>query len=358
MTPGGVFDPARLKQELADQERFQEDPNFWNQKEHSQKVLSTIRKLRAKIDPWEELVTKVKDLDDIYKMALEEKDESMTGDLEANLKELEGQISKMKILELLSEENDMASAFVNIHAGAGGTESCDWASMLMRMYIRWGERRKYKVDIVDILEAEGGVKSVSLEITGVMAYGYLRSEAGVHRLVRISPFDSNSRRHTSFVSVEVTPVIDDDIEVDIKDDDIRIDTYRAQGAGGQHVNKTDSAVRITHFPSGVVVQCQNERSQHKNKDLAFKMLRSRLYDYYKAKQDAEKLKNSPQKKAIEWGSQIRSYVFQPYTMVKDHRTKFEMGNVQAVMDGDIDGYMEEYLKWIWLGCPDRGASED
>lgn len=358
MTLGGVFDPARLKQELADQERFTEDPDFWNQKEHSQKVLAAIRRLHARIDPWEEMVTRVKDLDDIYALASEEKDESMTADLLATLEELEKKLGEMKILELLSGENDMASAFVNIHAGAGGTESCDWASMLMRMYIRWAEKKKYKVDVVDLQEAEGGVKSCTLEIQGEMAFGLLRSENGVHRLVRISPFDANARRHTSFVSLEVSPIVDDSIDIDIKDDDIRIDTYRSQGAGGQHVNKTDSAVRITHFPTGIVVQCQNERSQLKNKETAFKVLRSRLYDYYKAKQDAERLKNSPQKKAIEWGSQIRSYVFQPYTMVKDHRTKHEMGNVQAVMDGEIDGFIQEYLKWIWLGCPDRGASGD
>jgi peptide chain release factor 2 len=251
------------------------------------------------------------------------------------------------VLELLSDEADPFDAYLDIHAGAGGTEACDWASMLLRMYTRWAERRKFKVEVVDLLEAEGGVKSATLQISGEFAYGYLKAENGVHRLVRISPFDSAARRHTSFTSVSIHPVIDDTITVDIKDDDLRIDTYRAQGAGGQHVNKTDSAVRLTHLPTGIVVQCQNERSQHKNKATAMGILKSRLYEHYKLEQDKEMAKYTAGKKAIEWGSQIRSYVFQPYTMVKDHRNKHETGNVNAVMDGDIDDFMEEYLKFSW-----------
>jgi peptide chain release factor 2 len=219
--------------------------------------------------------------------------------------------------------------------------------MLLRMYTRWAERRKFKVEVVDMLEAEGGIKSATLQISGQYAYGFLKSENGVHRMVRISPFDSAARRHTSFTSVAIHPVVDDTIEVDIKTDDLRIDTYRAQGAGGQHVNKTDSAVRITHLPTGIVVQCQNERSQHKNKATAMSMLKSRLYEYYKAEHDKEMAKYSADKKAIEWGSQIRSYVFQPYTMVKDHRTKHETSQVQNVMDGDIDGFIEDYLRSAW-----------
>ena len=219
--------------------------------------------------------------------------------------------------------------------------------MLYRMYTRWAERHDFKVEIADLLEAEGGIKSVTIQVEGDYAYGYLKCESGIHRLVRISPFDANARRHTSFVSVYVSPVIDDSIEIDIKPEDIRIDTYRSSGAGGQHVNKTDSAVRITHFETGIVVQCQNERSQIKNRAMAMKVLRSRLYEYYKAKQEEEKEKNAQEKKEMAWGSQIRSYVFQPYTMVKDHRTKAEVGNIQSVMDGNIDYFIEEYLKLLW-----------
>lgn len=293
------------------------------------------------------MVKKVEDLSEFYTMAIEENDPTLEVDVEEALKEGETIYERLEILELLSEETDPLDTYVSIHAGAGGTEACDWASMLFRMYSRWAESRGFKVDVVDMLEAEGGLKSVTVEIKGEFAHGYLKGENGVHRMVRISPFDSAARRHTSFASVDVSPVIDDTIVVDIKDDDIRIDTYRAQGAGGQHVNKTDSAVRITHFPTGVVVQCQNERSQFKNKDTAFKLLRSRLYDYYKAQRDAEVQKGLDDKKAIEWGSQIRSYTFQPYTMVKDHRNKHEVTNIQGVMDGQIDSFLEEYLKSVW-----------
>jgi peptide chain release factor 2 len=250
-------------------------------------------------------------------------------------------------MELLGDELDGNKAFLTIHSGAGGTEACDWVSMLLRMYSRWIERNNYKSEIIDILEAEGGIKSVTLQINSDNSYGYLKGETGIHRLVRISPFDSSSRRHTSFASVYVSPVIEDDVEVDIKPDEIRIDTYRAQGAGGQHVNKTDSAVRITHLPTNIVVQCQNERSQHKNKANAMKVLKSRLYEHYKKQQDEELEKKSQEKKDISWGNQIRSYVFHPYNMVKDHRTKYETGNTQAVMDGELTTFIEEYLKWKW-----------
>ncbi len=258
---------------------------------------------------------------------------------------LEQTFENLNTLELLSEETDGLNAFVTIHSGAGGTEACDWASMLYRMYSRWVERKGFKMTLLDILEAEGGIKSVSVQINGDYAHGLLKGEGGIHRLVRISPFDSNARRHTSFASVYVSPVIDDSIEVDIKPEDVRIDTYRSSGAGGQHVNKTDSAVRLTHLESGLVVQCQNERSQTKNKDTAFKILRSRLYEYYRQKQQEEQAKNAAEKKDIGWGSQIRSYVFHPYTMVKDLRTRAETGNIQAVMDGDIDQFIEEYLRY-------------
>lgn len=242
---------------------------------------------------------------------------------------------------------DSNGAFLTIHSGAGGTEACDWVSMLLRMYSRWIERNNYKSEIIDILEAEGGIKSVTLQIKNDFAYGYLKGESGIHRLVRISPFDSSARRHTSFASVYVSAVIDDDVDIEIKPDEIRIDTYRAQGAGGQHVNKTDSAVRITHLPTNIVVQCQNERSQHKNKANAMKVLKSRLYEHFKNEQDKEREKHAQEKKDISWGNQIRSYVFHPYNMVKDHRTKHETGNTQAVMDGELGKFIEEYLKWNW-----------
>jgi len=245
---------------------------------------------------------------------------------------------------------------MTIHSGAGGTEACDWVSMLLRMYTRWAERRGYSVDIVDILEAEGGIKSVTVQVNGPYAYGYLKAETGIHRLVRISPFDSNARRHTSFASAFCFPVLDDTIDVDIRPEDLRIDTYRAGGAGGQHVNKTDSAVRITHLPTGTVVQCQNERSQYKNKAFAMKVLRSRLYEFYKGERDKEREKMTQEKKDISWGNQIRSYTFQPYTLVKDHRTKHEVGNIQAVMDGEIDSFIEEFLKQQRRGR--HGAAPD
>jgi len=242
---------------------------------------------------------------------------------------------------------DEADAFLTIHSGAGGTEACDWVSMLLRMYTRWAELQEFSVETLDLMEAEGGIKSITLQVKGLYAYGLLKGETGVHRLVRISPFDSGGRRHTSFASVYSSPVLEDDIEIEIRPEDLRVDTYRSSGAGGQHVNKTDSAVRITHLETGIVVQCQNERSQHKNRAMAMKILRSRLYEYYRDKQEEEKEKKSAEKKEIAWGSQIRSYVFQPYTLVKDHRTKYEVGNINSVMDGFIDPFIEEYLKFQW-----------
>ena len=323
------------------------DPSFWNDQGRAQKVMAGIKRLKDRIDPWMALIKELDDLNVLYELAVEEGDQSLEGEVKDTYRRVKDQYESRRVLELLSGEADGLDAFVDIHAGAGGTESEDWASMLLRLYTRWAERHKFKVEVVDLLEAEGGVKSATLQISGQNAYGFLKSENGVHRMVRISPFDAAARRHTSFTSVAVHPVIDDTIEVDIKPDDLRIDTYRAQGAGGQHVNKTDSAVRITHLPTNIVVQCQNERSQHKNKATAMSMLKSRLYEYYKAEQDKEMAKYSADKKAIEWGSQIRSYVFQPYTMVKDHRTKHETSQVQNVMDGDIDSFIEDYLRSAW-----------
>ncbi len=347
MQHGGIFDPDRIKLEIRELEEKSYDENFWNDRKEAEKVLSEIKRKKEIYEPWEDLLNSISDTKELLELALEEGDESQEKDIRESCSEIENKFSEMKTLQLLSGEMDHASAFMTIHSGAGGTEACDWVRMLYRMYTRWAERKDFKLDIVDLLEAEGGIKSVTIQLTGSYVHGYLKSESGIHRLVRISPFDSNARRHTSFASVHISPVIDDDIEIDIKPDDIRIDTYRAQGAGGQHVNKTDSAVRITHFETGIVVQCQNERSQHKNKANAMKVLKSRLYEYYREKQDEENEKYAQEKKDIAWGSQIRSYVFQPYTMVKDHRTKLEIGNIQSVMDGNIEPFIEEYLNYVW-----------
>jgi peptide chain release factor 2 len=292
----------------------------------------------------------VRDADDtkeLFDIALSEKDESFDKDISESIASLGSRYLELKTIQLFWEEMDEACSFLTIHSGAGGTEACDWVSMLYRMYTRWAEKKGFSVEIIDILEAEGGLKSVTIQIDGNFAHGYLKGESGIHRLVRISPFDANARRHTSFASVYISPVIDDNIKIDIRPEDLRIDTYRASGAGGQHVNKTDSAIRITHIETGIVVQCQTERSQHKNRANAMKMLKSKLYEYYKEKQEEENEKYSKEKKDIAWGSQIRSYVFQPYTMVKDHRTKYETGNIQSVMDGNIEQFIEEYLKFIW-----------
>ena len=321
--------------------------------------MGDIKALKSRIEPWKELVAAVEDTEALYELAVEGKDESLEEEIRTSIDDIRAKFEKQSVLNLLSDEVDRNGAYLTIHAGAGGTEACDWAQMLFRMYSRWCERHNYKVEVVDILEAEGGVKSVTAEIKGDYAYGYLKSEAGVHRLVRISPFDANARRHTSFSSVYVFPVLDDSIEVEIRPEDLRVDTYRSGGAGGQHVNTTDSAVRFTHIPTGIVVACQTERSQTMNRQTAMNMLRARLYEYYRAEKEKENAKFSQEKKDISWGNQIRSYVFQPYTMVKDHRTKHEVGNIQSVMDGNIDEFIETYLQLKWKGlASDIGSDDD
>ncbi len=299
------------------------------------------------LDNWKKFQKQIEDSETLWSIASEENDEQVLSDLESELAQLSSDVRGEELKMMLSSDQDPMNAIVNIHAGAGGTEAQDWVEMLLRMYLRWAEKKNFKTSIIDYLPGdEAGVKSVSFTIEGEYAYGYTKAEIGIHRLVRISPFDASARRHTSFASVFVYPEVDDEIKIDIKDDDLRIDTFRSGGKGGQHVNKTDSAVRITHLPTGIVVQCQNERSQHKNKAMAMKYLKSRLYER-ELQQKNEKIdEENKQKKDIAWGSQIRSYVLHPYKMVKDHRTNLENGNAQKVLDGDIDDFIQAYLMYI------------
>jgi peptide chain release factor 2 len=309
--------------------------------------MGELKALKNRYEPWKALYGEIEDLRALYDLATEAGEEAEAPAIEAELRGLSARYERQNIFELMGGEVDRNGCFLSIHSGAGGTEACDWSQMLYRMYLRWAERKGFAVEEVDRLEAEGGIKSATCRIDGDYAYGYLKGESGVHRLVRISPFDSNARRHTSFASAYIFPVIDDTIEVDIRPEDLRVDTYRSGGAGGQHVNKTDSAVRFTHLPTGIVVACQNERSQIKNRQIAMSMLKARLYEYYRQEKERENERFAQEKKDISWGNQIRSYVFQPYTMVKDYRTKAELGNIQAVMDGDIDLFIEEYLRFVW-----------
>ncbi len=313
--------------------------------EKSQKILQRTKEYKNKVERYNDLVSLYEDTLVLAEMMAEEGETESDGEMMASLKQIKDTVESMTLETLLSGEYDKNNAILTIHAGAGGTEAQDWAQMLLRMFTRWAERSNYTVETVDFLPGdEAGVKSVTIIIGGLNAYGYLKSEKGVHRLVRISPFDSSGRRHTSFASVEVMPEIDDDTEIKINNEDIRVDTFRASGAGGQHINKTDSAIRITHIPTGIVVSCQNERSQHKNRETAMKMLMGKLIEI-KEREHKEKIDDiKGDHKEIAWGSQIRSYVFQPYTMVKDHRTSFEVGNIGAVMDGELDGFINEYLK--------------
>ena len=320
------------------------DPDFWSDKKTSGEAVREAKGLRARLEPLRLVEARLSDAEGLLEMARDEDDAHVLADVAKELEAVEGELAQQETATLFSSPDDARNAIVTIHSGAGGTESMDWAEMLMRMYTRFCERHGFEVSILDSSPGEeAGIKGASLEVKGDFAYGRLKAESGVHRLVRISPYDSAHRRHTSFASVFVYPEVEENVEVEINDDDLRIDTYRASSAGGQHVNKTDSAVRITHIPSGIVVQSQNERSQHRNRDNAMKILRARLYARQLEEEKARKDKLMENQKDIAWGSQIRSYVVHPYTMVKDHRTDFQDGDVHAVLDGDLDGFIEAYL---------------
>lgn len=334
-----------LKAEVEVLEKESAAPDFWDDMENSQKVMQKIGSLKAKVTGYESLRSDYEDALVMIELADEEGDLSLLDDCTASVKDIETRIEDMTLSTLLSGEFDGKNALLTFHAGAGGTEAQDWAEMLFRMYNRWGERHGYKVSTLDYLDGDvAGIKSATILVEGENAYGYLKGEMGIHRLVRVSPFDSSGRRHTSFASVEVMPEIDDDVNVEIREEDIKMDVYRASGAGGQKVNKTSSAVRLTHIPTGIVVSCQIERSQHQNREVAMRMLKSKLVEI-KERENLERIEDiKGDQKEIAWGSQIRSYVFMPYTLAKDHRTGFEMGNITAVMDGDIDGFINAYLK--------------
>ncbi|HUL02095.1 MAG TPA: peptide chain release factor 2 [Gemmatimonadales bacterium] len=336
--------PGQAKR-LGELEHAMAEGSMWTDQEKARQVVGQVKEIKRWLEPYQGLRKRLDDAQALSEMAEAEGDQGLVGELEAEAEQIDAQLEALELQNMLRGRDDARDALLTIHPGAGGTESQDWAEMLMRMYVRWAERHGFKVEMLDLLEGEeAGVKSAELQITGRYAYGLLKAEKGVHRLVRISPFDSQSRRHTSFASVFVYPVVDEDIEIEVRDDDLRIDTFRASGKGGQHVNKTSSAVRITHMPSGIVVSCQQERSQFKNKATAMKMLKARLYERAVAERDAKKAEVDKQKTDIAWGNQIRSYVFQPYTMVNDHRTDLKVTDVQRVMDGDLDPFIEAFLK--------------
>jgi peptide chain release factor 2 len=319
---------------------------FWDNSDSAQSVVSQLSVLKSVIDPVEEIQREIQDFQELFELAMAESDQDELSQLEDDLDGLVKKCERIELAGLLSRPEDSKNCFFSIHAGAGGTESCDWASMLLRMYTRYFEENKFKFQELDITPGEeAGIRSITLRVSGPFAFGKLSCETGVHRLVRISPFDANKRRHTSFAAVDCVPEFDEDIDIEINEDDIRIDFFRARGAGGQHVNKTSSAVRITHEPTGIVVQCQNERSQHKNRAQAMKVLKARLFMLEQQKRDDQIAKLYGDKGEIAWGSQIRSYVLQPYQMVKDHRTNYQTGNVEAVLDGQLDGFIESYLRY-------------
>ncbi|MDT3765013.1 peptide chain release factor 2 [Priestia filamentosa] len=341
----GSLDLDQKEARIAELDEIMADPGFWNDQQSAQTVINEANSLKETVTTFNNLNESYENLQVSYELLKEEFDEDLAGEVEPELKELTDSLNKFELQLLLNGPYDKNNAILELHPGAGGTESQDWGSMLLRMYTRWAEAKGFKVETLDYLPGdEAGIKSVTLSIKGHNAYGYLRAEKGVHRLVRISPFDSSGRRHTSFVSCEIMPELSDDIEIDIRTEDLKVDTYRASGAGGQHVNTTDSAIRITHIPTNIVVTCQTERSQIKNRERAMKMLKSKLLQRKIEEQQAELDEIRGEQKDIGWGSQIRSYVFHPYSMVKDHRTNTEIGNVQGVMDGDLDPFIDSYLR--------------
>ena len=347
---GNALGLSFLREEITKLEAETAAEGFWDDITNSQKVLQKIKQCKNKVEDFEKLQGLYDDTLTLIELADEEEDLSLLEEVTESIDKFVAQLEAQRLQTLLKGEYDAKNAIITFHAGAGGTEAQDWAQMLMRMYTRWGERHEYKVSVLDFIDGEeAGIKSATVLIEGINAYGYMKSEAGVHRLVRVSPFDSSGRRHTSFASLEVMPEIDDDMNIEIKEDDIKMDVFRSSGAGGQHVNKTSSAVRLTHIPTGIVVSCQNERSQHQNREMCMKMLKSKLVEI-KEREHLDKIEDiKGVQKEIAWGSQIRSYVFMPYTLVKDHRTGFENGNINAVMDGDIDGFINAYLKAESLG---------
>ena len=343
---GVSIDPAALREELAGLEARMAEPDFWNDVEAANKVNQRVKALQHRLSRYEKLVAQGEDLETLMEMAEEEDDESLAEEIRSETAAFVANVNALELELLLKGPYDACNAVLSLHAGAGGTEAQDWTEMLYRMYTRYCENRGWTVRELDLLDGEdAGIKSVTFEVDGENAYGYLKAEKGVHRLVRISPFDASGRRHTSFASLDVTPILDDDAgDIKIDPDDLRVDTYRSSGAGGQHVNKTSSAIRITHLPTGIVVQCQNERSQIQNRETAMRMLRGKLLELQEREREAQMAQIKGEMKKIEWGSQIRSYVFQPYTLVKDHRTGYESGNVDDVMDGNLDGFITAYLK--------------
>lgn len=349
----------RLKNEIEELENKAAAPGFWDDLENSQKILQRTGKLKNTVEAYDRLCGLYDDTLVLIEMGNEEEDTSLIEEIETSIDEIEKELAQQRLQTLLTGEYDKNNALLTFHAGAGGTEAMDWVSMLVRMYTRWTERHGFKVNVLDFLDGdEAGLKSATLRIEGDNAYGYLKGESGVHRLVRVSPFDASGRRHTSFASLEVMPEIADDTEIEIREEDIKMDVFRSSGAGGQHINKTSSAVRLTHIPTGIVVACQNERSQFQNRDQAMRMLKSKLLEI-KEREHLEKIEDiKGVQKEIAWGSQIRSYVFMPYTLVKDHRTGFESGNINAVMDGDLDGFINAYLKAASNGELQNGTGED
>ncbi len=353
------LDLVNKQQKIQELEREMEAPDFWNDPTVSQKKMQELKSMKDDVATYANLESSYEDIETMIEMGYEENDASLIPEIQEMLDGFVETYEAIRMKTLLSGEYDRNNAIVSLHAGAGGTESCDWAAMLFRMYSRWADKKGFSLTVLDSLDGEeAGIKSITFEVNGENAYGYLKSEKGVHRLVRISPFNAAGKRQTSFVSCDVMPDIEEDIDIEVKDEDIRIDTYRSSGAGGQHINKTSSAIRITHYPTGIVVQCQNERSQFQNKDKAMQMLKAKLYLLKQEEQMAKAAGIRGEVTEIGWGNQIRSYVMQPYTMVKDRRTGVESGNVDNVMDGDIDLFINGYLKWLSLGCPENMSSDE